>query len=92
MTPLKLIAIITGLALGHLGYLEAKATLPAWQLWAAHKLVDSDLEAIQGKELDKDKSLLLCLKQLEDWQDRAMAARELLEQEVITSADLKAED
>lgn len=68
MKPKHLIYIILGLAVGHWGYLEALRIKPQFELWAAHRLVVEDLKT--SKELDQSKSLLLCLKQLEDYEIR----------------------
>lgn len=86
--PKALIIIILGLGVGHWSVLQVKSYLPQAKLWAAHKLLDEDLATMKSDNVDTDKTLLLCLKQLEDWQDRAMAARELLGQEAIASVDL----
>lgn len=86
MKPVHLIYIILGLTTGHWGYLQAVELRPRLELWAAHKLVDEDLK--QGSVLDKDRSLLLCLKQLEDWESRSKEAREILGQASLVSSDL----
>lgn len=68
MTPAKVVIVILGLAFGHWGYLGVVERIPSWQLWAAHKLVENDLN--HGQRQNKDNMLLLCVKQLEDYERR----------------------
>lgn len=86
MTPAKLVIIILGLAFGHWSYLGVQAKIPSWKLYAARMLVENDLN--HAKE-NKDNMLLLCVKQLEDYEFRTKEASELLSQAVLTSTDLK---